>query len=347
MASLMDSLGAAYFAVTDGLRHAQANALDALGPGPHETGFHVRASGPHWRLRRYGGLSAGPPLLIVPAPIKRRYIFDLTPSVSAVRTCLNHGLGVYLVEWTPPSSGNGVLGLDEYADEAIAACVAIVSDEAQGAQPFLMGHSLGGTLATIFCALEPEAAKGLVLLGAPLCFEQGCSRFGDAVVAMVPPTSSETDIIAGSLLSQASAVASPDTFLWARCADAAFSLADPFAWEMHARIERWALDETALPRKLVSQMVRWLYCENRLCRGTLTVRGRIVGPAAARTPTLAIVNTADEIGPLASVAPFLARMATADTRIIEHPGEVGVSLQHLAVLASRQAFAHVWPQIMS
>jgi len=244
-----------------------------------------------------------------------------------VRYRLDHGLRVCLVEWMPPSSGNGRAGLDEYVGEAVGECVAALSSAADAAQPFLMGHSLGGTLAAIFCALEPQSARGLVLLGAPLCFEQASSRFRDALVSLVPSTLSETDVVPGSLLSQVAAAL--QTFLWSRWADAAFSLADPSALEMHARIERWALDEVALPGKLVSQIVRWLYCENRLCRGTLSVRGRTVGPSAARTPTLAIVNTADEIGPLASVVPFLEKMATTDTQVIEYPGEVSVGLRQL------------------
>jgi len=347
MPAFIDAFRLAHCGMSDMLRRAQANALDAFGLGPHECDFRVISSGPQWRLREYGSSDATPSLLIIPAPIKRPYIWDLTPSVSAVRYCLSRGLRVYLVEWVPPSGGEGHAGLDEYADQAIAACVATVSGEPHGAPPFVMGHSLGGTLAAIFCALEPQSVRGLVLLGAPLCFEQASSRFRDSLVSIVPSTLSETDVVAGSLLSQVSAIASPNTFLWSRWMDAAFSLADPSALDIHARVERWALDEVALPGKLVNQIVQWLYRENRLCRGTLSVRGRTLGPSSLAIPTLAIVNSGDEIGPAASIAPFIDRMPTQDTRIIEYPGEVGVSLQHLGMLVGRQAYARVWPQIIS
>jgi poly[(R)-3-hydroxyalkanoate] polymerase subunit PhaC len=112
-------------------------------------------------------------------------------------------------------------------------------------------------------------------------------------------------------------------------------------------IERWALDEVALPGKLVNQIVQWLYRENRFCHGTLTVLDRTVGPAGMPIPTLAIVNTADEIAPLTSVAPFIDKIPTNDTQIIERPGEIGVGLQHLSMLAGRAAYARVWPQIVA
>ncbi len=343
---LIDALRVAHFANSDRMRRAQASVLGVLGLGPRECAFEVIASGPHWRLRRYAGGGAAPIVLIVPAPIKRPYIWDLTPSVSAVRHCLRHGLRVYLLEWTPPAGDDGSAGLDEYAGQAIAGCVATVAGAAQE-QPFLIGHSLGGTLAAIFCALEPQSARGLVLLGAPLCFEPASSRFRDVLVSVVPPTWSETGVLAGSFLSQVSAAASPNTFLWSRWADAALSLADPSALDVHARVECWALDEVALPGKLVTEIFQWLYRENRLCRGTLSIRGHTVAPSGVRTPALAIVNAADEIAPLASVAPFLENMPTKDTRIIEYPGEIGIGLQHLGMLVGRQAFANVWPQIIA
>src|SRR5215470_15063835 len=275
--AVANSMWAAHFALTDRLHRAQGDALDALGLGPRECRFQLISSGPHWRLRAYGGSDGAPLLLIVPAPIKRPYIWDLTPTVSAVRYCLHQGFRVHLLEWMPPSP-DGSAGLEAYGGRAIAACVATISKRANGAQPFLMGHSLGGTLAAIYCALEPRSVKGLVLLGAPLCFEQASSRFQDALVALAPEEFSETKVVPGSLLSLISAVASPNTFVWSRWMDAALSLADHATLDTHARIERWTLDEVMLPGKLVNQIVHWLCREDRFCHGILTVFDRTLGP---------------------------------------------------------------------
>jgi len=286
-------------------------------------------------------------VLIVAAPIKRPYLWDLAPSVSAVRYCLGAGLRVSLLEWRPPSSTNGNAGLAEYADQAIGEAIATVSRETGQMQPFLMGHSLGGTFAGIFGALGPQSIRGLVLLSAPLCFQPGVSRFRDAIVAMAPSSLSETDVVPGSLLSQLSALASPETFVWSRLLDATLSSADPLAWEIHARVERWALDEVPLPGRLVRQMLEWLYRENRLCRGTLQIGQRTVGPSCLRVPALAVVNTADEIAPPASVMPFFDAVPGADVRVLDFQGEVGVGLQHVGILVGRQAYARVWPEIIS
>jgi polyhydroxyalkanoate synthase subunit PhaC len=186
-----------------------------------------------------------------------------------------------------------------------------------------------------------------VLLGAPLCFHPEQSRFRDALVSLVPSTLSEADPFPGSLLSQMSALASPNTFIWSRLMDAALSLTDRHAMEIHARIDRWALEEVALPGKLVHQIIEWLYRENRFCRGALKVGDTLVGPSSLSAPTLAIINMADEVAPLASLKPFTDAMPAANVRIIKYRGEIGVCLQNLAILVGREARATVWPDIIA
>jgi len=336
----------ALFGVADILRRAQGDAAAAFGLDPSECAYQVVASGPYWRLRDYGNHETSHSLIIVAAPIKRPYIWDLSPSASAIAYCLREGLHVYLLEWLPASRRTSTYGLDEYA-LAIADCIAKVSVEGRGSRPFLIGHSLGGTLAAIYAATAPTTIRGLALLAAPLCFQPQQSQFRDGLVALVPSTLSDLDPFPGSLLSQVSALASPGTFIWSRMMDAALSSTDHYALEMHARIERWTLDEMALPGKLVRQIIEWLYRENRLCRGALQIGETLVEPSNLSASTLAVVNTADEIAPLASIKPFTDAMPAKNVRIIEYPGEVGVCLQHLGILVGREARTKVWPEIIS
>lgn len=336
----------AYFALADVLRRAQSDILGAFGLGPQECRYEITESGSYWRLRDYAVQLTAPSLLIVAAPIKRPYIWDLAPSVSAIRYCLREGLHVHLLEWLPDSRRNQNIGLDEYA-EAISQCSATIARDEGGTRPFLIGHSLGGTLAAISSALVPERIKGLVLLGAPLCFEPATSQFRDALVALAPPMLSDTGRLPGSLLSYVATLAAPDTFIWSRLIDAALSVTDGEALGLHGRVERWALDEVPVPGKLVHQIIQWLYRENRFCRGALKVRDTLVGPSSLSVPTLAVVNMADAVAPLASIKPCIDAMPVRDVRIIEFPGEIGVGLQHLAVLVGRQAYARVWPEIIA
>jgi polyhydroxyalkanoate synthase subunit PhaC len=333
------------FILADALRRVQGAALALAGLGQAESSYRFIVSGLGWRLRAYLGPESGPAVLIASAPIKRPYIWDLAPSMSAVRICVQHGLRVFLVEWTPSDAEDGP-GLGECVD-AIGESVARVASVVGGMRPFLMGHSLGGTLAAIYAALEPDRIRGLVLLGSPLCFRRGASPFGDALVSIVPGLPAGPDPVPGSFLSQLSALASPQEFLWARYLDAVLTVGVPRAVELHARIERWALDEVPLSGKLAGQILQLLYREDRFCRGVLKVRDKVVGPSCLRVPTLAVVNRSDLVAPPNSITHFLNQLSSGSVHLIEYPGEVGVGLQHLAVLVGRQAHAEIWPAIMS
>lgn len=332
------------FAATDIARRALGDALGAVGLGPSECSYRVTAAGDYWRLREYGAGEGFPSLLIVAAPIKRPYIWDIAPAASPIRYCMGRGLQVYMLEWTPPSRLSGGKGIHEHL-LAILRCVEAISEARRG-RPFLIGHSLGGTLAAIFCASAPRSVRGLALLSAPLCFRAG-SMFRDALVSLIPAAAVDEEAIPGSLLSHVTAMASPRVFFWSRLTDAASSLADPRSMEIHARVERWALDEVAVSGKLFVEIIDRLYRENRFCRGDLDVGEGTVGPGRVSTPTFAVANAEDEVAPPASIAPFLEALATDDSRLVVLPPEVGVCLQHVSVLVGRKARERIWPDMVS
>lgn len=333
------------FSVVDAFRRLQGNALASLGFGPDETPYRVMASGAFWRLRDYGSGTETLPVLIVAAPIKRPYIWDLTPDVSVVRRCLAAGLHVHLLEWLPASQATCGIGMAD-CSEAIAAALTVIADGAGTAKPALLGHSLGGTLAGLHAARAPSSIAGLVLLGAPLCFRPDESAFRDALVTLIAAPAADSDPYPGSILSQMSAVASPNTFVWSRWMDAMQSATDRHAMDIHARVERWALDEVALPGKLVSEIVEWLYRENRFGQGVLQLGEQTIGPGDLSVPTLAVVNTADAVAPVYSVSPLGEALGPEKFTILTYPGETGVALQHLGILVGRVAHAEAWPKII-
>jgi polyhydroxyalkanoate synthase len=337
---------AAGYKVVDSLRRAQGDALAACGFGAHERAYTVVASGPLWRLREYDG-GGDLPLLIVAAPIKRPYIWDLAPAVSAVRRCLEQGLRVFLLEWLPATDQTAGAGLDAYAGQSITAAVDLVVLRTGGARPFLMGHSLGGTLAALHAAAGGDRLRGLVLLGAPLCFAPGSSRFRDALVSTFPTAATAVQVMPGSLLSVICASASPDIFIWSRVLDAALSAGNQDAMTLLTRVERWTLDEVALSGALVREVFEQLYCDDEFCRGRLVLGGQRLGPKRLELPTLLVANKADEIASPSSARRFARAMPNGHCVVFEQPSEDGVGLQHLALLVGRDAHARLWPEIIA
>ena len=333
------------FEILDALRRAQGAMLDVLGLGPIENRYRIVASTRTWRLREYLDSGSRPVVLIVSAPFKRPYIWDLAPSASAVAYCLQQRLRVYLLEWTFTDDTDA--GLEECVRDAIGESVAKILKSEPGTKPYIMGHSLGGTFSAMFAALEPRLVRGLVLMGAPLCFQAGASRFRDSVAQLTLATIPTPQILPGSLISHVAALASPDEFVWSRMVDAVLSVLDSQALETHTRVIRWTLDESPVPARLLREIHEQLYKADGFLRGTLTIGHRKIGPWRLPMPMLVLVKVDDTIAPLASVMPFIAAMHGRNVRILEHPGETGVGLQHLSILTGRRGYERTWPVIIS
>lgn len=331
----------------DWMRRWQGRALDALGLGPIETPCRIVHSQPGVTLKAYGAPGeAGPALLLVPAPIKRAYIWDLVPWASVVQQGLRGGIRVYLVQWERPGAVEQDFGLAEYADRLLLDCVDAIAMESGGSLVFAAGHSLGGTLLAVFSALHPKRVRGLILLGAPLHFAPDVGvldRLAAAVPSGLLPGSAN---VPGSFLDLAVVVGLPIAFVAARWADWLGCLADPEALVTHLRIERWTLDEMPLTARLFGDVVERLYRQDCLLRGTLIVGGRRVAPDAITAPLLSVVDASCPIAPLRSALPFHLAVGSRDRRLLLYEGDTGVALRHLGMLVGRSAHQHLWPEIV-
>jgi polyhydroxyalkanoate synthase len=342
------------YALLDEARRRAGRALDAAGLGPAEAPSRAAAAMPGARLRAYQPPEAapeGPVLLVVAAPIKRAYIWDLLPEVSVVRRCLDRGLRVYLLEWLDPGPEEDGLGLADHAERIPLAALDAVAAETGEAAAVLAGHSLGGTFAAILASLHPGRVRGLVLVDAPLAF--GPDRGGPLARAVAAAPHARAlrgwagSPVPGSFAALLSAAAAPDAFVLQRWSDLGASAGDPLAAAVHARVERWALDELAMPGRLFEEVLERLYREDRLLAGTLEVGGRRVGLDRLRAPVLAVVNPPGRVVQPASVLDGLAAMPPdAQRRVLQYEGERGPALQHLGPLVGPAAHARLWPDIL-
>lgn len=332
----------------DRARQQQGGMLDAMGLGPVETPFRTVLSMPAFTLRAYGydGLD-GPAVLIVPAPIKRGYIWDLAPQASAVRRLLGSGIRVYLIWWESPGTDEQGLGLADYAERSILSCLGAMSADLGREQPFLAGHSLGGTFAAIFASLYPDMLQGIALLGAPLRFGPGVGDI-DSLVARCPDVRVFTGLLGnvpGSFISAASTLASPSSFQVQRWSDWFGSLFDIRLMQMHLRVVRWTLDELAMPRLLFEEIMELLYREDRFMKGTLRIGGKTADPRKVDAPILTVADRRSTVVPPQASLPLHDASGSADTRVVWYRGDAGVALQHAGVLVGKGAHRYLWPEI--
>jgi polyhydroxyalkanoate synthase subunit PhaC len=324
-----------FFSLSDAFRTSVGEMLESAGCGPHETAWD-RIEHSDFRIRRYAQTAANPSAaLIVPAPIKRPYIFDLLPNVSVVRRLIEAGLAVYLYEW--PEDQDGKQNLQSSIRSLCLAAESIAAEH-RGPSTFV-GHSLGGTLAALTASIEPQLVSKLVLVEAPLKFGEQIGALGPIV--LYSPTL-PCGSVPGSLLDLASVVAAPDEFVVERYGDSCLSLLNPEALAIHVAVVRWSLDEFAPSSQLIEDVIQLLYREDRFARNELHLLGRSArSDSLTRIPVAAIVNHASRVFP-----PSSALGALKNPSIFPYQPEVGVALQHVGALVGRQAHRELWPKVI-
>lgn len=335
----------------DEARRRIGQTFDAVGLGPQEAPYRLVATFPGARLRAYFPRSSasGPVLLIVPAPFKRAYIWDLMPGVSVVRRCIGRELRVYLVDWLVPTKDEDAFGLADYAGRLPGAAIEAIAAETGVSAPILVGHSLGGTFATIFATLFPKRVGGLVLVDAPLVFGEHGGPLAE-LVAAIPHAQTIRRMagspVPGSVISALAAAAAPDAFHLQRFSDFTLSLLDPMALAIHLRVERWAYDEVPLAGQLFEDTLELLYREDRFVKGTLQLGERRTGLARLRGPVIAVVNSVGRIVPPSSILKGLEAASNRAAEVLEYGGDRGPMIQHLGPLVAPVAHERIWPRIL-
>ncbi len=323
-------------------------SLDTLGLCPVETPSRIVLSKPLFNVRAYENGKDCPVLLLIPAPIKQAYLWDLLPQVSVVRKCLSSGIRPYVIQWKTPGASAQDIGLSEYSDTFILESIDTIKKETGTQKVFLAGHSLGGTLAAIFSTLHPGLVQGLITLGAPMHFGPDTGIFAP-MVARAPSSRAvplPSGNVPGTFLDTISYLAAPVVFGWSRLMDLFLSLGDSEALRIHFCVERWSLDEMPLARHLFEDIVELLYRDDRFMKGTLEINGKRAVPENENAPILTVADSECAVVPPRSILPFHEAVRSTDKLLLWYTGETGVALRHAGLLVGRTAHRRIWPEIV-
>lgn len=297
------------------------------------------------RLRRYDPMTdtqRDVPIILVPAVINRPYILDLQPDRSVVRQFLNRGFDMFLVDWGEPSRLDMTLGFADYVERYLTNVIEVVREQTGASGVHLLGYCTGGTLATLYAALHPDAVRTLGLLAPVLAFETDEGIFGSwrSDEHVDPATVSRTFGNApGDLLAVEFAMQDPVEYFLARYLRLADHLDDAAYLERAARRFRWGLETVDVPGRLYEQFLEELYRENKLMTGDFDIGGQSVDLDQLRMPMLDIIGRDDQFVPPAASRPFVDAVPSTDTTVIEAPtGHVGLSI-------SGRAHEELWPAV--
>ncbi len=288
------------------------------------------------RLLDFGGdAAAGPTLLLVPSLVNRASVLDLAPGRSMVRFLAGQGLRVLLLDWGWPGELERRFSLTDYIAGRLERALMAV-----GGRVVLAGYCMGGLLAVAAAQRRPDLVAALALLATPWDFHAADPGRAGEMARLVP------------LLEPAMAFAGT---LPVDMLQMLFAMLDPFGvaakYRAFARLDQdgararlfvaledWLNDGVPLAAPVARECLTGWYGANTPGRGTWTVAGLAVAPAALDLPCFVAVPGRDRIVPPESARPLAAAIRGA----VLHEPAAG----HIGMAAGSAAEAALWRPLL-
>jgi polyhydroxyalkanoate synthase len=274
-----------------------------------------------YRFRPPGRKPGGIPVLIVYALVNRPYMVDLQEDRSIVRSLLQGGLDVYLIDWGYPDAGDRYLTLDDYINGYIDRCVDVLRRRHRVPAVNLLGICQGGTFSLCYSALHPDKVRNLITTVTPVDFHAGnnlLSRWARHVdVDLVVDTLGN---IPGEVLNWTYLSLKPFRLTGQKYLDLVNVLDDPVQARNFIRMEKWVFDSPDQAGEAFRQFTKDFYQRNGLIKGEVTIGDRPVDLGQITMPVLNIYALEDHLVPPAASRPLKQYVGTDDYTALEFPG---------------------------
>jgi polyhydroxyalkanoate synthase subunit PhaC len=244
------------------------------------------------------------PIVIVPSPILKYYILDLSPHNSLVRYLVEQGHTVFMLSWRNPDVRDRELGVDHYLRLGIRAALDAAYSIGGGEKLHTVGYCLGGTflamLAASMAGHGDDRLASLTLLAAEVDFTEAgeLSIFiDDSQLAYLEDLTWEQGYLDGRQMAGAFTLLNSNDLIWSRVVRQ-YLMAEP---QKQTDLTAWNVDTTRLPHRMHTEYLRNLYLNNDLASGRLRYDGRALALADIRAPIFLVGTERDHVAPWKSV----------------------------------------------
>ena len=274
-----------------------------------------------YRMRAEGVDASLPPLFLVPSMINRAYVLDLREgaSLAAAVASASPRRAVYLLDWGIPEDEDRYTNWDEVIAK-LARFARAVRRHAGARKIAVLGYCMGGTLSSIYAALNPEEVCALIDLAGPIDFSHA-GLLGELVDAKHFDASAI--VSAGNLAAtqmQSGFLALRPTGSIAKWVGFADKAHDELSREAFFSLEEWASDNIPFPGAAYETYIGDLYQKNALVKGEHRVLGERVDLGRIKCPVMVVVAERDAICPKEAATALLAHVGSKTTKVMSIPG---------------------------
>jgi len=281
---------------------------------------------------------AAEPILIIPSPIMKFYILDLSPQNSMVRYLVSQGFTVFMISWRNPDASDRDLGMDDYLLGAVMQAIRHASAIAGTPSIHAMGYCLGGTFLAIVAALmgsdeftAQQAASNeanqpalptlasVTLLAAQTDFSEAGELgifIDDDQLNTLREQIARTGYLSGRQMAGSFQFLHSKDLVWSRNTQRYLMGVDDTGSDLMS----WNSDTTRLPQRMHSEYLESLFLRDDLTEGHYKVGAMPIALKNLKMPMMVVGTVRDHVSPWRSVYKIHLHTDTATTFILAAGG---------------------------
>ena len=267
------------------------------------------------------------PLLITYALVNRQYMMDIQPDRSVIKSYLDGGLDVYVIDWGYPTAEDMYMTMDDYINWYMDECVDYIRKESGKDQINLLGVCQGGTFSTIYTALHQEKIKNLVTMVVPIDFStnDGMLFLWSRYMNIDSLIDAYDGVVPGDVMNVAYLILKALTLTLDKYIGMTDKMADPEYLANFIRMEKWVFDSPDQVGATLSQFIKDLYQDNKLVKGELELGGKKVNLKNITIPVLCTCAEYDHLVPLSASRPLMDAIGSTDKQFLSFKtGHIGM-----------------------
>jgi polyhydroxyalkanoate synthase subunit PhaC len=263
------------------------------------TDYEIVKETPLYRLLHYKPITEQAykyPLLIVYALINKSYILDLQQDKSWVRSLLEQGINVYLLDWKAPSKLDKYTTIDDYVNNFIYECVEKVKNIENVEQISLQGYCMGATMSLMYSSIYQKNIKNLITIAPIVDSEKDKSVIRNMAHHMdIDKVLSMHENFPYELLYLVFASLKPFKQGVSKYLNLFNNLEDENFVQNFLRIEKWLYDTPPIAGEAFRQWVKDIYQQNLFAKNKMIVGENKINLSNINVPLLNVVAEADHL----------------------------------------------------
>lgn len=266
------------------------------------------------------------PLLVVYALINRETMLDLQPDRSVVKTFLQEGIDLYMVDWGYPKPKDRFLTIDDHVNGYMNNVIDFIRQKHNVPKVNLMGICMGGTFSVIYSALHPEKIKNLITTVTPSSFDTDKGLLHIWMKDIDADRMIRTfGNIPGDLMNLGFLLLNPARLMIDKYVGFMENMDNRDFVENFVRMERWIFDSPDVPGETFRQFIEDCYKNNLLIQNKMHLNGKRVDLSKLTMPLINFYGEYDHLVPPQACNQLTKAVGSKDTQdVCLETGHIGI-----------------------